>query len=83
MVTRAELRQLIDELPERDWEAASRHLEAVREADGDSVLVQMLLAPEDDEPRDPEEDPSAEAAWQEYLRGEASPDDIVTRRLLN
>jgi hypothetical protein len=80
MVTRQELHQLVDEMPEPGLEEARRYLEALREADGDPVLAHLLLAPEDDEPTTPEEDAGAAEAWQQYLRGEVISSDELKRK---
>ena len=64
------LHQLVDELPENELHAAERFLEYLRDVGNDPVYTALIEAPEDDEPTTPEEDQSAEEAWQEYLRGE-------------
>ena len=40
---------------------------------GDPVALFLACAPNDDEPSSPEEDAAAQAAWQQYLRGEVRP----------
>ncbi|MGE0539619.1 MAG: hypothetical protein AB7R89_05525 [Dehalococcoidia bacterium] len=80
MVTRHELHQIIDELPDQGLEEAHRYLAALQKAHGDPFLAGLLLAPDDDEPTTPEEDAGAEEAWQEYLRGEAISADELKRK---
>jgi hypothetical protein len=80
MVTRQELYRLIDDLPEQGLEEAHRYLAALKQANGDPFLAQLLLAPEDDEPTTPEEDAGAEEAWQEYLRGETISSEELKRK---
>lgn len=78
--TKDDLRRLVDQLPESEFHAARRYLEYLRSM-GAPLLRALQEAPEDDEPTSPEEDAAAEAAWQEYLRGEGIPLDQVKREL--
>jgi hypothetical protein len=80
MATRQELHDLVDEIPEQGLDEARRYLQALKEANGDPFLAQLLLAPEDDEPTTPEEDAGAAEAWQEYLRGESVSGEELKRR---
>jgi hypothetical protein len=50
-------------------------------AEGDEMALRLAFAPFDDEPSSPEEDAAAEAAWQQYKRGEARPWEGVRRDL--
>jgi hypothetical protein len=50
-------------------------------SEGDQVALFLASTPYDDEPSSPEEDAAAEAAWQQYLRGEARPWDQVRQDL--
>ncbi len=45
-MSRSELHRIVDELPEEQIDAAAELLDAYRR--GDRLLVQLLLAPEDD-----------------------------------
>lgn len=82
MITREELRHLVDELPESELDTARRFLEYLR-ITADPVVRAFLDAPEDDEPTTSEEDESARKAWQEYLRGEAISAEDAQRKLLS
>lgn len=75
------LHQLIDELPENEVETAEHVLEYLRDRARDPLLRALVEAPEDDEPTTAEEDREAEQAWQEYLRGEARPWEVVRDEL--
>jgi hypothetical protein len=77
MVSKAELHKLIDELPDELTDEAAQRLAELE----DPVLRSMLLAPPDDEPTTPEEDASAEEAWQEYLAGRGKTTEQVRREL--
>ncbi len=66
MVTKAELHQLIDELPEDATDAAGRLLTELR----DPVLRSLLTAAEEDEPLTAEELAGLEEARAERARGE-------------
>ena len=82
MITREELRHLVDELPESELDTARRFLRYLRDT-VDPLVRTLLEAPEDDEPTTPEEDESAREAWQEYLRGEAISAEEAKRELLS
>ena len=73
---KSELHALVEALSE---DRARLLLRGLR--DGDPVLVRLALAPEDDEPSTPEEEAGAEAAWEEYRRGEWRPWADVRRDL--
>jgi len=63
------LHQLVDELSEQETEAALVIVERRRD---DPMLHALASAPIDDEPSDPEEDPSAAEALAAYRRGEGA-----------
>jgi len=46
MMTRSDLHQLVDEIPDEQVDPAAELLDAYRR--GDRVMIQMLTAPEDD-----------------------------------
>ena len=76
-MTRTELHQLLDAVPEGDLEAVRRAIEPFV----DPLLLTLTTAAIDDEPSTADEDGGAEEAWQEYLRGEAQPWEIVRDEL--
>ena len=78
---KADLHRLVDELPEEELYAAKRYLVYLRSM-GDSVFRSLEEAPYDDEPTTPEEDESADEAWQEYLEGKAISAEEAKRELL-
>lgn len=80
MVTRQELHELFEAIPDSGLEDAGRYLAALKQAYGDPFLAHLLLAPEDDEPDTDEERAGADEAWQEYLRGETVSADEIKRR---
>lgn len=69
MTTKAKLHQLVDELPGSELDAAARFLAYLRDM-ADPFERMLNEAPEDDEPTTPEEDQTADEAWEEYRRGE-------------
>lgn len=81
MVTRDEVRRLVEELPEEELHAAKRFLEFLRDRGGDPLPRALAEAPEDDEPETEEERRAAEEAWADYLRGEARPWENVREEL--
>lgn len=81
MVTRDEVRRLVEELPEEELHAAKRFLEFLRDRGGDPLPRALAEAPEDDEPETEEERRAAEEAWADYLRGEARPWESVREEL--
>ena len=80
MDTKETLHRLVDELPDRELEAAKRILEYLRNMT-DPVLKSLMEAPLDDEPTSIEEDEGVEVAWQEYLSGKAISADEARREL--
>jgi hypothetical protein len=68
-VSRTELHQLLDAVPEGDLDAVRRAIEPFV----DPLLLTLATADVDDEPTTAEEDDGAEEAWQEYVRGESRP----------
>jgi hypothetical protein len=80
MTSKEMLHRLVDALPENELAAAERLLTALLAPD--AMLRALDSAPEDDESSSAEEDAEAEAAWQEYLRGESVAAEEARRRLL-
>lgn len=80
MVTREELHQLLDEIPDQGLDEARRYLGALKEAGSDPFLAHLLLAPEDDEPLTPEEAAGLEEARAEWRRGEFYTAEEIKRR---
>ena len=70
MARRQDLHSIVDRLPEERLGVAQRFLEVLEVRAIDPMILAHQLAPLDDEPSSPEEDASAEEAWQAYLRGE-------------
>ncbi len=68
-MTRAELHQLVDALPEEAVESAGTLL---RHA-ADPTLRTLFAAPLDDEPDTPQERAAADAGWAAYQVGESDP----------
>lgn len=69
MVTRQELHQLLDEIPDAGLDEARRYLAALKEAGGDSFLARLLLLPEDDEPLTAEEEAALAEAYEDLAAG--------------
>jgi hypothetical protein len=77
MTAKDKLRQVVEELSELE---AEQMLELIaRRRDRDPMIELFENAPEDDEPSTPEEDASADEAWEQYKRGEAVSIDEVRR----
>jgi hypothetical protein len=68
MTTKERLHKLVDELSDKEAEAALVIVERRRD---DPMLHALATAPVDDEPSDSEEDASASEALDSYRRGEA------------
>ena len=80
MTTKETLHNLVDLLPESEWEAARRVLEE-RLSKHDPVLHAFLNAPEDDEPETEEEQAAVEEAYEALARGEVVSDEELRREL--
>ena len=77
MTAKDKLRQAVDELSELE---AEQMLEIIaRRRERDPMIAAFEDAPEDDEPSSPEEDASADEAWESYKRGEAVSMDEIRR----
>jgi hypothetical protein len=77
MTAKDKLRQAVEELSELE---AEQMLELIaRRRERDPMIELFENAPEDDEPSTPEEDASADEAWEQYKRGEAVPLDEIRR----
>ena len=68
-LTRREIHQLVDALPERELTAAKRYLQFLRGVENDSLNVALIAAPWDDEPETPEEAKATQEAYQDVERG--------------
>ena len=77
-MTRAELHELLDSLPDDRLEEARRRL---AELVDDPVLRALMLAPVDDEPLTEDERAKVDEAKAAYRRGEWISDDELARRL--
>ena len=92
-MTKADLHQLIDELPATREETAFRILqclrdeartplmEALEEDPDDPFLRALAAAPIDDEPETPEEAEAVRVAEEELARGEGIPWEEAKKRL--
>lgn len=82
-MTRDAIRQLVDDLDERDLPTAERLLRALRDTvgDADPVLRALANAPFDDEPETDEERAGVAEARAEADRGELIPHEEALRRL--
>jgi hypothetical protein len=69
MVTRQELHELLDRVPDQGLDEARRYLQALEEAGGDPVLAQLLLAPPEDEDITADEDVAVEEARADTAAG--------------
>jgi hypothetical protein len=77
MTAKEKLRQAVEELTELE---AEQMLELIaRRRERDPMIELFENAPEDDEPSTPEEDASADEAWEAYKRGEAFSMDEIRR----
>lgn len=82
MITRDALRRLVDELPERELEAAARFLEYLRDSEPEDPFEHSLAeAPEDDEPLTPEDEEHIRQGLEEYRRGAGRPWEKVRKEL--
>lgn len=80
-MTRDAIRQLVDDLDERDLPTAERLLRALRDTgESDPVLRALANAPLDDEPETEEERTAVAVARQELLEGRGIPHEEVKRR---
>jgi len=77
MTAKDKLRQAVEELSEPEAEQTLAYIARRRERD--PLLELFENAAEDDEPSTPEEDASADEAWEQYKRGEAIPLDEIRR----
>lgn len=77
VVTKHDLHQLIDEIPEQEYQAAAEYLKRLRDLANDPVYQAFMNAPIDDEPLTEEDIKAIEEAEAEIERGEGySLDDI-------
>ena len=69
MVTRDEVRKLVDQIAEDDLPAVARYMEYLRD-EGDPFVRALMNAPEDDELETPEEAAEVAESKAEIERGE-------------
>ena len=81
MTTRADLRRLIDQLPEEDLTVARRYLEYLRHS-SDPLLKTLLNAQLDDEPDTTQERKQAAQALAEYKAGKVTSAATLKRSLV-
>ena len=72
MITREELRHLVDDLPDSELDTARRFLQYLRDT-ADPVLRAFLDAPEDDEPETKEERAAVAEAREDFKAGRIMP----------
>ncbi len=70
VVTKQDLHQLIDEIPEQEHQAAAKYLQRLRDLVNDPIYKAFMNAPLDDEPVTPEERRLIDEAKAEVARGE-------------
>ncbi len=85
VVTKQDLHQLIDEIPEAEHQAAAKYLGRLRDLANDPVYQTFMNAPIDDEPLTEADIAAIEAAEAEIARGasyslEDIQKDIAERR---
>ena len=80
MVTRTNLHEQVDALPDAVLEMASESLARLSE---DKVLLALLIAPDDDEPVSEEEAALFDARWASAKRGNVVSQDEVRRLLVS
>ena len=80
MVTKERLHELVETLPESEWEDAERALLEVR-AKYDPILRAILNAPYDDESVTPEEEEAVREAYEAIERGDVISHEELRRRL--
>ena len=80
MTTKDILHQLLDRLPESEWEEVRQVLEK-HLSKHDPVLRAFLDAPEDDEPESEEERAAVEEAYEELRAGEELSHEELKREL--
>ena len=78
---RQRLRQLVDQLPEEELQAAHRYLQYLLRVT-DPVFRALLDAPEDEEPETPEEASAVQEARDDAQHGRLIPHEEVRRQLL-
>ena len=81
MSRKDQLHELVEKLPENEWETAHRLLDHLCHRQGDPLLRALEAAPEDYEPETPEEAAAVERAREQLARGELIPDEELWKRL--
>ena len=76
MTTREDLYRLVDEIPERELQAARRYLEYLREM-GDPLIQALVEAPFDDEPESEEEKKAVKEAYKDLSDGNIVSSDTI------
>ena len=79
-VTKADLHQLVDQLPGHVLKLARRLLQALSEEE-DRFLKGLESAPEEDEPVSPEEAAAIDEAWEDVRAGRVHSLEDVKREL--
>ena len=74
-LTRQEIHQLVDALPERELIPVKRYLQFLQGAGNDSLNVALIAAPWDDELESPEEMEAVREAYQDVNRGAVVDDE--------
>jgi len=81
VILRDELRQLVDQLPDRDLYAAKRFLAYLRNT-RDPVMQKLMEAPYDDEPLTEEDEVALAEAYEDLGAGRVVSHEEARRRLL-
>jgi hypothetical protein len=81
MVTRQELHELLDRVPDQGLNEARRYLQALKEAGGDPLLSRLLLAPEEDEEITADEEAAVAEAREDTAAGRLFTLEDVKREL--
>lgn len=82
MVTKQQLHDLVNELPEDRLPAAEKLLRSLHDLPSDPFLRSLLLAPEDDEPLTDEQGAGIEEALQDVAEGRTVSNEEARRILL-
>jgi putative heme degradation protein len=80
VILRDELRQLVDQLPDRDLYAAKRFLAYLRNTK-DPMMQKLVEAPYDDEPLTEKDKAALAEGWEALARGDVYSDEEVRHQL--
>ena len=83
VVTKQDLHNLIDEIPEQEHQAAAEYLQRLRDLARDPLYQALMNAPIDDEPLTPEERRMIDEAKAEVARGEVISSEEADRLLFD